>query len=115
MHAILGDGCTIGSRSEFKVLNTTPLQPASKDLATISALLETGDDESRNGFLNFTPQKSMDKSTWFVKMCPPLSRAWYANLLHLKRWIDYHENDCASRTAQFVFAQLIFVIFLNIP
>jgi hypothetical protein len=56
----------IGNRSEFKVLNTTPLQPASNDLATISALLETGEDESKKGFLNFNPQKSMDKSTLFV-------------------------------------------------
>jgi hypothetical protein len=52
----------MGSRSEFRVLNTTPLHPASKDLATISALLDTGEEESRKGFLNFTPQKSMDRS-----------------------------------------------------
>jgi hypothetical protein len=71
MQAILGDGCTIGSRSEFKVLNTTPLHPASNDLATISALLDTGEDESRKGFLNFTPQKSMDKSTLFATFMPP--------------------------------------------
>jgi hypothetical protein len=72
MQAILGDGCTIGSRSEFKVLKTTPLHPASNDLATISALLETGEDESRKGFLNFTPQKSMDKSTWLFTTIPPV-------------------------------------------
>jgi hypothetical protein len=71
MQAILGDGWTIGSRSEFKVLKTTPLQPASNDLATISALLDTGEDESRKGFLNFTPQKSMDKSTLFATFMPP--------------------------------------------
>jgi hypothetical protein len=35
--------------------------------------LETGDDESRNGFLNFTPQKSMDKSTLFATIIPPSS------------------------------------------
>jgi hypothetical protein len=63
----------IGSRSEFRVLNTTPLQPASNDRATISALLETGEDESRNGFLNLIPQKSMDKSTLFVTIVPPSS------------------------------------------
>jgi hypothetical protein len=66
-----GEGWTIGSRSEFRVLNTTPPQPASNDRATISALLETGDDESRNGFLNFTPQKSMDKSTLLTTILPP--------------------------------------------
>jgi hypothetical protein len=69
-----GEGWTIGSRSEFRVLNTTPLQPASNDRATISALLETGDDESRNGFLNFIPQKSIDKSTLFATIIPPSSK-----------------------------------------
>jgi hypothetical protein len=72
MQAILGDGCTIGKRPEFKVLKTTPLHPASNDLATISALLETGEDESRKGFLNFTPQKSMDKSILLATMTPPI-------------------------------------------
>jgi hypothetical protein len=62
----------IGNRSEFKVLNTTPLQPASNDLATISALLETGEDESKKGFLNFNPQKSMDKSTLLATVIPPI-------------------------------------------
>jgi hypothetical protein len=66
-----GEGWMIGKRSEFRVLNTTPLQPASKQRATISALLETGEDESRNGFLNFTPQKSTDKSTLFATIIPP--------------------------------------------
>ncbi len=47
MQAILGEGCTIGKRPEFKVLKTTPLHPASNDLATISALLDTGDEETR--------------------------------------------------------------------
>jgi hypothetical protein len=61
----------IGSRSEFRVLNTTPLQPASNDRATISALLETGDDESKKGFLNFIPQKSTDKSTLLTTIMPP--------------------------------------------
>jgi hypothetical protein len=61
----------MGSRSEFKVLNTTPLHPASNDRATISALLETGEDDNRNGFLNFTPQKSIDKSTLLVTVSPP--------------------------------------------
>jgi hypothetical protein len=61
----------IGSRSEFRVLNTTPPQPASNDLATISALFETGEDESRNGFLNFTPQKSIDKSMLVTTIIPP--------------------------------------------
>jgi hypothetical protein len=41
----------MGRRSEFRVLKTTPLQPASNERATISALLETGDDDSKNGFL----------------------------------------------------------------
>jgi hypothetical protein len=79
----------IGSRSEFRVLNTTPLQPASKDRATISALLETGDDESRNGFLNLTPQKSMDKSTLFATISPPSSmvqRFWFKNLFDWFYW-----------------------------
>jgi hypothetical protein len=40
-------------------------------LATISALLETGEDESRKGFLNFTPQKSMDKSILLATFMPP--------------------------------------------
>jgi hypothetical protein len=71
MQAILGEGWTIGNRSEFKVLNTTPLQPASNDLATISALLETGDDDNRNGFLNVKPQKSIAKSTLFATILPP--------------------------------------------
>ncbi len=62
----------IGNRSEFRVLNTTPLQPASNDRATISALLETGEDESRNGFLNLTPQKSIDKSTLLTTIIPPI-------------------------------------------
>jgi hypothetical protein len=65
----------IGKRSEFKVLNTTPPQPASNERATISALLETGDDESRNGFLNFTPQKSTDKSMLLITILPPSSMA----------------------------------------
>jgi len=60
MQCIRGEGCTIGSRSEFKVLNTTPLHPASKDCATISALLETGDDDSRK-----------DKSTLLATILPP--------------------------------------------
>jgi hypothetical protein len=64
----------IGSRSEFRVLNTTPPQPASNDLATISALFETGEDESRNGFLNFTPQKSIDKSMLVTTIKPPFSK-----------------------------------------
>jgi hypothetical protein len=64
----------IGNRSEFKVLNTTPLQPASNDLATISALLETGEDESKKGFLNFNPQKSIAKSTLLVTIIPPYKR-----------------------------------------
>jgi hypothetical protein len=69
----------IGSRSEFRVLNTTPLQPASNDRATISALLETGEDESRNGFLNLTPQKSIDKSTLLTTILPPSLLVCYAN------------------------------------
>ncbi|MFC1877433.1 hypothetical protein ACFL2E_09255 [Thermodesulfobacteriota bacterium] len=52
----------ISSRSEFSVLNITPDQPASKDRATISALLDTGDEESRKGFKNVFPQNSMDRS-----------------------------------------------------
>jgi hypothetical protein len=52
----------MGSRSEFSVLKTTPLQPASNAFSTISALLETGDEESKKGFLNLTPQKSTDRS-----------------------------------------------------
>jgi hypothetical protein len=35
--------------------------------------LETGEDESRNGFLNFTPQKSTDKSTLLTTIVPPSS------------------------------------------
>jgi hypothetical protein len=61
----------IGSRSELRVLNTTPPQPASNARATISALFETGEDESRNGFLKFTPQKSMDKSMLLATIIPP--------------------------------------------
>jgi hypothetical protein len=61
----------IGKRSELRVLNTTPLQPASNDRATISALLETGEEESRNGFLNFNPQKSTDKSMLLDTTLPP--------------------------------------------
>jgi hypothetical protein len=72
MQAILGDGWMIGKRSELSVLKTTPLHPASNDLATISALLETGEDESKKGFLNFTPQKSMDKSTSLATILPPI-------------------------------------------
>jgi hypothetical protein len=52
----------MGRRSEFKVLNITPDQPASKDRATISALFDTGDEDSRKGFMNFLPQNSTDKS-----------------------------------------------------
>jgi hypothetical protein len=37
--------------------------------------LETGEDESRNGFLNLTPQKSMDKSILFATIVPPSSKA----------------------------------------
>jgi hypothetical protein len=33
--------------------------------------LETGEEESRNGFLNFNPQKSMDKSTLLTTILPP--------------------------------------------
>ena len=47
----------MGRRSELRVLKTTPLQPASKARATISALLDTGDDESRNGLLKFYSAK----------------------------------------------------------
>jgi hypothetical protein len=64
----------IGSRSELRVLNTTPLQPASNARATISALFETGEDESRNGFLKFTPQKFMDKSALLNTIQPPFSK-----------------------------------------
>jgi hypothetical protein len=49
-------------RSEFKVLYTTPDQPASKARATISALLDTGEDDNKKGFLNRRPQNSTDKS-----------------------------------------------------
>ena len=66
-----GEGWMIASRSEFRVLNTTPPQPASNDLATISALFETGEDESRNGFLNFIPQKSTDRSMLLATIRPP--------------------------------------------
>jgi hypothetical protein len=52
----------IFNRSEFKVLKTTPDQPASKERATISALLETGEEESRKGFLKVLPQNSMERS-----------------------------------------------------
>lgn len=69
----------MGSRSEFSVLNTTPLHPASNDRATISALLDTGEDESRKGFLNLTPQKSIDKSTLLATMIPPILCVRYAN------------------------------------
>jgi hypothetical protein len=33
--------------------------------------LETGDDESKKGFLNFIPQKSTDNSTLFATIIPP--------------------------------------------
>jgi hypothetical protein len=33
--------------------------------------LDTGEDESRKGFLNFTPQKSIDKSTLLATTIPP--------------------------------------------
>ncbi len=62
----------MGVVSEFRVLNTTPDHPASKDLATISAELETGDEDKRKGFLNLMPQKSMDRSISFLFMGPPL-------------------------------------------
>jgi len=81
----------MGSRSEFKVLKTTPLQPASKERATISALLETGDDDSRNGFLNFMPQKSTDKSIVLVTVLPPDLCARWANYWNrgiLECWND---------------------------
>jgi hypothetical protein len=81
-----GEGWMIGSRSEFRVLNTTPLQPASNDRATISALLETGDDESRKGFLNFIPQKSMDKSTLLTTVWSPSLKVqmfWVQGLVQL--------------------------------
>jgi len=50
------------SVSVTTVLYATPPHPVSKALPTISALLETGDEESMKGFLNLTPQKSTDKS-----------------------------------------------------
>jgi hypothetical protein len=62
----------IGKRSEFRVLNTTPPQPASKALSIISALLETGDEESRKWFLNLKPQKSTDKSMLVATCFPPM-------------------------------------------
>jgi hypothetical protein len=37
--------------------------------------LETGDDESKKGFLNFIPQKSTDKSTLLTTIVPPSSKA----------------------------------------
>jgi hypothetical protein len=83
----------IGNRSEFKVLNTTPLQPASNDLATISALLETGEDESKKGFLNFNPQKSMDKSTLLVTILPPIKKVRFAqnwNSGILEYWVNWN-------------------------
>jgi hypothetical protein len=36
--------------------------------------LETGEDESRNGFLNLIPQKSIDKSMLLATIVPPCSK-----------------------------------------
>jgi hypothetical protein len=61
----------MGSRSEFNVLYTAPDHPRSNALLTISALFETGDEESKKGLMNVFPQNSTLRSTDLLDMMPP--------------------------------------------
>jgi hypothetical protein len=123
-----GEGWMIGSRSEFRVLNTTPPQPASNARLTISALLETGEDESRNGLLKCTPQKFMDKSTLFATIIPPLQkvqRLWVQRfkapfgiafhlLTFINRWYSNpHGRTADRRTAEYSTAEFPSVVSLG--
>jgi hypothetical protein len=56
-------------------LYTAPDHPLSNARATISALFETGDEESRKGLINDFPQNSTERSTELLGiMVPPYKK-----------------------------------------